>query len=42
MRYKDYDINNKWWKRKLSIVHNGKEVEFDSLEELKIFVDELY
>ncbi len=42
MRYRDYDINNKWWKKKLSIICNGKEIEFDDLEELKLFIDDLY
>lgn len=40
--YRDYIITNKWWRRKLSIVHNGKEIEFDELEELKQYVDDLY
>ena len=42
MRYRDYDINNKWWEKKLSIIYNGKEVEFDAFDELKLFVDDLY
>ena len=42
MHYRDYEITNKWWKKQLSITYNGKEVLFDSLEELKCFVDELY
>lgn len=42
MYYKNYEIINKWWKKQLSIVHNGKEVLFDSLEELVNFVDDLY
>jgi hypothetical protein len=42
MHYRDYEITNKWWKKQLSITYNGKEVLFDSLEELICFVDELY
>ena len=42
MYYKDYKITNKWWKKKLSIEHNRKELLFDSLEELKCYVDDLY
>ena len=42
MKYRDYDITNKWWKKKLSIICNGKEIEFDTLEETKMFIDDLY
>ena len=42
MYYRDYEIINKWWVRKLSIIYNGKELLFDTLEELKYFVDNLY
>lgn len=42
MRYRDFNIINKWWRRTLSIEVNGKEVEFDSMDELKDFVDALY
>lgn len=42
MYYRDYKITNKWWMKKLSIEHNGKELLFDNLDELKCFVDDLY
>lgn len=40
--YRDYKITNKWWERKLSIDHNGNEVLFDTIDELKHYVDDLY
>lgn len=42
MRYRDYDIVNKWWVRKLTIEVGGNEIEFDSLEEAKSYIDDLY
>ena len=42
MYYRDYKITTNWWKKKLSIKYNGKELLFDSLDELKSFVDDLY
>lgn len=42
MHYRDYIITNKWWKQKLSITFNGKDLEFDNMYELKNFVDNLY
>lgn len=42
MRYRDYDIVNKWWVRKLAIEVSGNEIEFDSLEEAKSYIDDLY
>jgi hypothetical protein len=42
MRYRDYDIINKWWVRKLTIEVGGNEIEFDSLEEAKSYIDDLY
>lgn len=42
MRYRDYDIANKWWVRKLTIEVGGNEIEFDSLEEAKSYIDDLY
>lgn len=42
MYYRDFAIVNKWWKRKLAIDVNGKEIEFDDIDELKEYVDGLY
>ena len=42
MYYKDYKIINKWWVKKFSILVSSKTVEFDTLEELKEYVDGLY
>lgn len=42
MWYRDFEIINKWWNRKLSIVYNGKELLFDTLGEVKCFIDDLY
>ena len=42
LRYRDYDIINKWWVRKLAIEVSGNEIEFDSLEEAKSYIDDLY
>lgn len=42
MRYRDYNIVNKWWVRKVAIVVSSKEIEFDSLEEAKSYIDDLY
>lgn len=41
-KYRDYDIINKWWVRKLTIEVGGNEIEFDSLEEAKSYIDDLY
>ena len=41
LRYRDFKITNKWWRRTLSIEINGKEIEFDNMDELKDFVDAL-
>lgn len=42
MRYRDYEITNKWWKRKLAIVVNSKELEFDTMQEIEEYIDTLY
>ena len=42
MCYRDYKITNKWWKRKLAITVNSKELEFDTMQEMKEYVDVLY
>lgn len=42
MKYRDYEIVNKWWRKSLSIFHNGKEVKFENMEDLKDYVDGLY
>ena len=34
MFYRDYEITNKWWKKKLAINVNGKEILFDNIDEL--------
>lgn len=41
MRYRDYDIVIKWRARKLMIEVGGNEIEFDSLEEAKSYIDDL-
>lgn len=40
--YRDFAVVNKWWKHKLAIDVSGKEIEFDDIDELKTYVDELY
>lgn len=42
LRYRDYDIINKWWVRKLAIEVSGNEIGFDLLEETKSYIDDLY
>ena len=42
MFYRDYKIINKWWKKQLAINVNGKEILFDSIDELKEYVNSLY
>lgn len=42
IRYRDYDICYKWWRKQFSMKHNGKELLFDDFDELKDFIDSLY
>ena len=42
MYYRDYKIVNKWWKQKLAITVNSKELEFDTMQEVKEYVNALY
>mgnify|MGYP007014921694 FL=1 len=40
--YRDYEVIHKWWKRKFAIIVNGEEIEFETLESLKLYVNDLY
>lgn len=40
--YRDYEVIHKWWKRKLAIIVNGEEIEFETLVSLKLYVNDLY